>query len=87
MSEFSKGDIVCNKYAGANNPCRYLMYLGKSTIRQGRYKSKGYDCLSYAGKKVQLFREHDPIVFVGHMAEYDAFIKALESLRDYKEAE
>ena len=87
MSEFSKGDIVCNKYVGSNNPFRYLMYLGKSTIRQGRYKSKGYDCLSYAGKKVQLFREHDPIVFVGHMAEYDAFIKALESLRDYKEAE
>jgi len=28
MSEFSKGDIVCNKYAGSNNPCRYLMYLG-----------------------------------------------------------
>lgn len=87
MADFRKGDIVCNVFAGKANPNRYLLYLGKSTIRQGRYKSKGYDCLNYDGKKVQLFREHDPIVFVGHMAEYDAFIKALESLRDYKEAE
>ena len=85
MADFRKGDIVCNVFAGKANPNRYLLYLGKSTIRQGRYKSKGYDCLSYDGKKVQLFREHDPIVFVGHMAEYDSFMKALAVLKDFKE--
>lgn len=85
MAEFREGDIVRNVYAGEGNPYRYLLYLGKSTIRQGRYRHKGYDCLGYDGEKVQLFREHNPLVLVGHMAEFDAFISALKSLRDRKE--
>ena len=85
MRDFKKGDIVRNIYAGKGNPYRYLLYLGKSTIRQGRYRHKGYDCIGYDGGKVQLFREHDPLVLVGHMAEFDAFISALRKLTDIEE--
>ena len=28
-----KGDIVRNKFAGDGNPRRFMVYLGKSTIR------------------------------------------------------
>lgn len=77
-----KGDIVRNKFAGDGNPRRFMVYLGKSTIRQGRYTSKGYTCLDYDGSKVQLFREDEPLIKVGHMEEYDAFIKALRRLKD-----
>lgn len=82
MSEFSKGDIVGNKYAGPNNPYRYLMYLGKSTITQGRYRHKGYDCLTYDGRKIQLFRENDPLYLVGHLPEFHSFLAALRELKE-----
>ena len=77
-----KGDIVRNRFAGDENPRRFMVYLGKSTIRQGRYRHKGYTCLDYDGRKTQIFRENDPLVKVGHMAEYDAFIAALRRLKD-----
>lgn len=77
---FRKGDIVMNRFAGKGNPTRFLLYLGKSTITQGRYRSKGYDCLGYHGEKVQLFRENDPLVYIGHMDEFDAFVEALKRL-------
>lgn len=80
MNDFRKGDIVYNVFTTERNPTHYLLYLGKSTIRQGRYRSKGYDCLAYDGRKVQLFREPEPLVYVGHMAEFDAFMKALKNL-------
>ena len=70
MSEFSKGDIVCNKYAGLDNPYRYLMYLGKSTITQGRYRHKGYDCLAYDGHKIQLFRRWLSLYILISFVEY-----------------
>ena len=82
MGDFRKGDIVRNIYAGEGNPYRYLLYLGKGAIRQGRYRHKVYDCLGYDGEKVQLFRENDPLVLVGHMEEFDAFMAALRSLAD-----
>lgn len=85
MAEFKRGDIVCNKFSGPKNPHRYSLYLGKSTITQGRYRSKGYTCLTYDGKKIQLFRDNDPLYRVGHMAEYDSFMKALAVLKDFKE--
>ena len=77
---FKKGDIVMNIYAGRGNPTRYLLYLGKSTIRQGRYSHKTYKCMGYDGQKVEVFRENDPLVLVGHMPEYDAFMSALKKL-------
>ena len=77
-----KGDIVRNRFAGDGNPYCFLLYLGKSTIRQGRYSHKGYDCIAYDGRKVQLFREDDPLIKVGHMDEYDTFVAALRRLKD-----
>ncbi len=82
MSDFCKGDIVMNIYAGKRNPQRYLLYLGKGTCRQGRYSHKVYDCIGYDGQKVQIFRESDPLVLVGHMPEFDDFMKALMRLKD-----
>ena len=78
--QFHKGDIVMNIFAGKGNPNRYLLYLGKGTCRQGRYRHKAYDCIGYDGRKVQLFRENDPLVVVGHMTEFDDFIAALQEL-------
>lgn len=83
--EFKKGDIVKNIYAGEHNPIKYLLYIGKCTIKQGRYKSKGYKCVAFDGRKVQLFRDNDPLVKVGHMNEFDEFTKALKSLLEIKE--
>ncbi len=77
-----KGDIVKNRFAGDKNPRRLMVYLGKSTIRQGRYSHKGYTCLDYDGQITQLFRDNDPLIEVGHMDEYDSFIKALRRLKD-----
>lgn len=87
MAEFKRGDIVCNRYAGRRNPHRYLLYLGKSTITQGRCRSRGYTCLTHEARKIQLFRDDDPLCRVGHMAEYDSFMKALAVLKDFKEEE
>ena len=77
---FHKGDIVMNIFAGKGNPYRYLLYLGKGTCRQGRYSHKVYDCIGYDGTKVQIFRENEPLVVVGHMTEFDDFIAALRKL-------
>lgn len=84
---YKKGDIVRNNYAGETNPNRYLMYIGKGQIRQGRYTSKSYDCLNYNGKKVQFFRDDNQLVVVGHMPEYDAFLAALKRLPKLQEWE
>lgn len=86
MAELRKGDIVKNIYAGEGNPNRFLMFLGKGTIRQGRYTHKSFDCLAYDGRKVQLFRDNEPLEHVGHMDEYDAFIAALRKLNCCGEA-
>lgn len=85
MMEFRKGDIVRNIYAGESNPTRYLLYLGKGTCKQGRYSHKAYNCMGFDGTKVQVFRQDNPLVLVGHMPEYDAFVLALKGLKDFKE--
>ncbi len=76
-----RGDIVKNNYAGEGNPYRYLVYLRKGTIRQGRYTSKSYDCLGYDGKIAQFFRDDVQFEKVGHMEELDAFLNALRGLK------
>lgn len=78
--KFKKGDIVRNIFAGKGNPTSHLLYLGKGTCRQGRYSHKVYDCIGYDGQKVQVFREDEPLVVVGHMNEFDDFIAALRKL-------
>lgn len=87
MTDFHKGDIVQNLFAGKNNPTRFLLYIGKGTCRQGRYTHKVYDCIRYDGKKVQLFRDPDGIVKVGHMDEFDTFMGALNALRYRKDGD
>ena len=87
MAEFQRGDIVCNRCVGERNLHRYLLYLGKSTIKQGMYRSRGYTCLTHDAEKIQLFRDNDQLYRVGHMAEYDSFTKALAALKDFKEEE
>ena len=87
MADFRKGDIVRNIFAGENNPTAHLLYLGKGTCRQGRYSHKVYDCIGYDGRKVQVFRNPEPFVLVGHMAEFDAFMAALRALADRKDGD
>lgn len=82
---FRKGDIVRNVYASEKNPNRYLMYVGKGTIRQGRYVHKTYDCINYNGEKVDLFREGDPLEVVRHMDEFDAFMVSLKRLKNMEQ--
>lgn len=83
--EFKKGDIVRNIYAGEHNPKRYMLYIGKCTIKQGKTKSKGYKCIDYDGRKAEIFASNDPLVKVGHMKEFDAFIKALKMMGENNE--
>lgn len=80
-TKFCAGDIVENIFAGKGNSNKYLVYLRKGTVKQGRYTHKTYDCINYNREKVQLFRDNEPLVFVGHMAEYDDFISALQRLK------
>lgn len=80
--EFCKGDIVINNYAGEKNPFRYLVYLRKGTIRQGRYSHKTYECIGYDGKIAKFFRDDSQFEKVGHMDEFDAFLYALNALKD-----
>ena len=82
---FRKGDIIRNLWAGPNNPTAYLVYLRKSSICQGRYGHKTYECLDYKGRKVQLMREDAKMELIGHMEEFDDFVSALESLKDLSE--
>lgn len=77
-----KGDIIINEWAGQSNPTRKLLFLKASSIKQGRYSHKTYECLSYDGRKVHLFRDDDHITVVGHMEEFDAFIAALKKMEN-----
>lgn len=82
MADLQKGDIVMNTFAGKRNPTRFLLYIGKGVCRQGRYSHKVYDCIGYDGQKVQIFRDPDGLVKVGHMREFDALMAELKALKD-----
>ena len=90
--KIEKGDIIKNNFAGDGNPCQYLLYLGKGTIKQGKYTHSVYKCLSFDGEKVNLFTEKytdgiPVMTYIGHMDEYDAFIKQLKTLKDFREVD
>ena len=90
--KIEKGDIIKNNFAGTGNPIKYLLYLGKGTIKQGRYTHSVYKCLSFEGEKVNLFTEKytdgiPVMTYIGHMDEYDAFIKQLKTLKDFREVD
>lgn len=69
----NKGDIVINNHAGENNPYRRLMYIGSYGCE---YRAMACDgtILSIIGR--------DALSCVGHMKEYDDFVKALRQLKD-----
>lgn len=81
-NELKKGDIIINEWAGARNPIKKLLFIRKSSIKQGRYTQKTLECFDYRGRKVHLMRDYDHITKVGHMSEFDAFISALKQLKD-----
>lgn len=88
--KIEKGDIIKNNFAGTGSSIKYLLYLGKGTIKQGRYTHSVYKCLSFDGKKVNLFTEKHTggipaMIYIGHMDEYDAFIKKLRILKNFRE--
>lgn len=78
---FRKGDIIRNLWAGSKNPTAYLLYIRKSSVKQGRYTMKTYECLDYDGRRVHLYRNDARLELVGHMEEYDKFIAALKNLK------
>lgn len=78
-----KGDIIKNLSAGENNPTKCLLYIGKSSTRQGRYIHKTYRCIGGDGSTVHLMRDSARIEVVGHMNEFDTFLAALKALKDY----
>ena len=68
-----KGDILRNDWTGEDSPLHYTMY-----IKRGKSGSqKTIDCLSYDGRIVQWCEYDNRLVVVGHLKEYDDFIKAL----------
>lgn len=80
---FRKGDIVKNCCVGKGNPDRYLLYIGKCTIRHGRYNtSKGYLCRNWEGEDIELSREYDPLEYVGHMDAFESFMAELKKLKE-----
>lgn len=90
--KIEKGDIIKNNFAGDGNPIKYLLYLGKGTIKQGRYTHSVYKCLSFDEEKVNLFTgkytDGIPVMtYIGHMDEYDDFIKQLKTLKEFREVD
>ena len=90
--KFKRGDIVRNVWAGSGNPYKYLMYIGKGTVKQGRYTHKVFCCIGYDGKKVNLFMDgikpgEPSIEKIGHIDEYDKFMSALKMLKEEHHAE
>ena len=69
-----KGDILRNDWAGKNNPHRYVMYIsrGENII----------NCLAYDGKIIGVGKHQNKLVVVGHIKEYDDFIRELRKLKD-----
>lgn len=72
-----KGDIVVNVNTSRENIYHHLMYLGKV--------GRCYECLDFEGRKIKLYctniRGEDTLTVVGHMNEYDTFVKALRLLK------
>lgn len=84
MDKLRRGDIIRNGWAGENNPNRDLVFLRKSSIKQGRYSHPTYECLTYEGKRLHLFRNDARIEVIGHMDEFDNFMDALKALKGDK---
>ena len=77
-----KGDIIKNLWAGESNPTKCLLYIGKSSVKQGRYTEKTYRCIGFDGGIVHLLRDNARIEIIGHMDEFDRFMAELKKLKD-----
>ena len=71
-----KGDIIANGWASEKNPHYLSMYIGIGTTNS----MKTINSLCSDGKIIHLIKEDNKIEVVGHIDEYDAFIKALRKL-------
>lgn len=70
----NKGDILRNDWAGVNNPNKYIMYVrrGENIIH----------CLTHEGKMIGLGKHNNKLVVVGHIKEYDDFVRALKKMKE-----
>lgn len=78
-----KGDILRNDWAGKANPQKYTMYIGRGKV--GRNPT--IDCLSFDMRIAKHSEWNNRLVVVGHLEEYDEFVKALACIRTYEEGE
>lgn len=72
-----KGDILRNDWTGKDNTTHYTMYIKRGKIGS----QKTIDCLSWDGRIVNWAEYDNLLVVVGHLKEYDDFIKALSQLK------
>lgn len=78
------GDIVRNDWT-IDSPAKYTMYLKRGRV--GKYAT--FDCLTFDGRIIHHSVDHNRLVVVGHIDEYDALKKALLQLKeiDYNETQ
>ena len=77
------GDILRNDWAGKTNPALYTMYIKRGKVG----KCPTIDCLTYDGRITHHSIQDNRLVVVGHLKEYDEFIKALSCIRKDVEIE
>lgn len=75
-----KGDILCNNYAGKSNPYKYIMYVKRGS----NGTEKTIDCLAYDGSIIRLREFLNQLIVVGHLDEYDKFVRALKTLKNFE---
>ena len=73
---FKRGDILENGWTTERNPLHLSVYLkcGKCGCQNT------YDCIGYDGRIVHNCRDNNKLSVVGHMEEFDKFVKALKNL-------
>lgn len=77
------GDILRNDWCSDINPYRYTMYLCRGTSRGRSY----FKVLTYDGKEQNFPIDDNKMIKVGHIDEYNKFIKALTKLDHSKQKE
>lgn len=70
------GDILRNDWASESNPAYYTMYIKRGKVG----KCSTFDCLTYDGRMMHFGVQDNRLVVVGHLKEYDEFIKALSCI-------
>lgn len=73
-----KGDIVSNSYQTDYNPYKYQMVVGT-------FGDKGAMTIDYMGNTHRFDRAKEHMEVLGHLKEYDDYMKALSQLSEYAE--